>query len=667
MKHITRTIIALIIFSLFANLFFFRIPTPLFMGLFFLGLCIFTIIVAEHRHKSMWILTITSIYAVGVLWMRATHFVQAQTILALFTATATLWYVSISETESFGSFTAVFLAPIFACLSYVRRAFSLMKPSILSSGYKKIVLQFGDRSAHSKRTSTLIGLTIAFPVTCILVLMFASADPIYYSYLKNILSPDFIQELPVRIFLSFLTICIITPLIFPKIRRVFLSPGNVLGRIRISHELTIVMAVISLVIASFIIIQWPYVFANVKAETDLSRYGVATYAEYVKKGFIELLQVSAFIYALLWIGLIAIRQKISEKSRALSFFQWIVMGEFLIILLSIARRVYLYQLYHGLTLIRVYGSFFLVWLACMALTLAGRHITRKVRFGYIEGMITIMLFIILGAWNVESFIVTIHPPTVNKRIDYIYLSRMSADGVNGWVKAYEHAKQIIEKYSKTSGEINKEGRREIAYADYILRRMTNQEYDYIFKYANPSEMKQYIHTIIDFQNTRLEKEKNELIEYKKLKPTELWVKDTLAEIEETKKEILKMKSQSLTDTSQNITVDTRYSDIYVDMSGQMQIQQFPETATPTILSYYTTTTNMYGTGNVVTRYAKTTALDRLYMQNVSDINAFQIMKQTMPLSQLHSLQVTYFELYNRIGKQAARDYEADISLDSPLL
>ena len=672
MKNLTRVIIALFSFTIFANFFFFRDTTALSLGLFWLGLSIYIVGVAQYRHKSMWILVITSIYAVFTLWMRAANFIQIQSVLAIIAATASLWYISISESESFGSFTTVFLSPFFAGLTYIKRAFSLIKPTTLNEGYKRAILLLGDRHTHSRSISTLIGLAIALPVMFILVTMFASADPIYYSYLKNIVSSNFLQELPWRIVLSFLLMVVVIPFVYPKIRRVFFSPGQALGRFQMTHELTIVMGVVAVVIASFIVIQWPYVFANVKAEVDLSQFGVATYAEYVKKGFIELLRVSAFIYALLWLGLTTLRREVLKKrSRALSVLQWVVMGEFMIILISIARRVYLYQMYHGLTLIRVYGSFFLVWLVCMALTLAGRHITNKLRFGTIEGILTIFLFIILGAWNVEGYIATAHPPTVNKRVDYVYLSRMSADGVDGWIQAYTHSKEVIEKYTNMSGELDKDARREIAYAYYIIRRLTYQEYDYMNKYATPTEMQTYINTVVDFQKGRLDKERSELQRYQIVRPpNEDWTKTRIAEITQIQNNLEKIKTQKLTTPSPTMLSGENYSD--VSIGTWQELRSFDAPLAPKLLSFYDSYNSVYypnspGGGTVVERYVKITSLDRLYMKNVSDMSAFEIMKRHIPLDQLHTLQTQYFELYSRIGRQSTRDYERDISLESPLL
>lgn len=673
MKYLTRVFSALIALAIFGNFFFFRAVTPLSIGLFLLGLFMYIIVVAEHRPRAMLLLTATALFAVCILWIRATNFIHIISILMLFSLVGSLWYISLSESESFSSFTDVFFTPIFAGLTYLKRLGKLLFPATLFAYYKQGVKLFSNQHTHSRNISTIIGFAIALPVTIILVAMFAAADPIYYSYLKKIFSPEFIQELPWRIILSFLLCGAALPFVFPRIRRIFVSPGHALGQLQMNRELTIVMFVVSLVIASFIIIQWPYVFVNVKAETDLSQFGVATYAEYVKRGFIELLRVSAFVYALLWLGLTALRQPLASKSRLLSILQWVVIGEFFLIVLSIARRVYLYQLYHGLTLIRIYGSFFLVWLGFMALTLAGRHLTRKISFGKLEGIFTILLFIIMGMWNAEQFIVMRHPPTVNKRVDYVYLSRMSADGVDGWIKAYTHAKQTIEKYAETTGELDKNARREIAYAYYVLRRITIQYGNYENNYASASEFRMYVNAVVDFQIESLEKEQRELSVYKR-KPDENWVNERIEEIEKIQRSLLEVKTQSLTEYPLLAENKTEYPVILV-AHWWRDLPAFEPYSAPRLLSFYESyridRNNSYSNYNsqrsIVERYIKTKALDRLYNYNVSDKNAFQIMKAHISLSELHMLQTQYFDLYTRIGKQSARDYESDISLDSPLL
>jgi hypothetical protein len=125
------------------------------------------------------------------------------------------------------------------------------------------------------------------------------------------------------------------------------------------------MTLVGITVGAFLIVQWPYIFAHVAAETDLSQFGVATYSEYVKRGFIELLFISGILYSLLWVGLLTLRSKKEKTFHALQIIQSGVIVLFSIFLLSIARRILLYWDLHGLSLIRIYGGVFLLWIAGM--------------------------------------------------------------------------------------------------------------------------------------------------------------------------------------------------------------------------------------------------------------------------------------------------------------
>lgn len=626
----------------FGNLFFFRVITPFSIGLFLSGLLVFILVTAEKRHKSMWIPGLMSVFAVWVLGTRAENFIRGESIGVLLAMLSLIWYQSLGSFGKISSFTDVFLSPLFAGLTYIKKAIMLIFPSSLMTLYQRGVMIFGSKDAHSKTVSTLVGIGLAIPITVILLAMFSASDPIYYSYVKKIISPEFLTELPWRIIFSAMLTFFCLPLVFPNTNRVFVYPGQILGKLKFSRELTIVMGVVALVIASFILIQWPYIFANVRAETDLSQFGVATYAEYVKKGFVELLRACVFIYGLVWMGLTALRQSKEKKSKILSILQWIVMGEFLVVLVSIFRRVYLYQSLHGLTLIRIYGTIFLMWLLFMTITIAGRHVTSKIRFGLWEGIFSLLIFVVIGTWNVEKYIVNQNPPTVNHRIDYVYLSRMSADGAEGWVTAYSHAKQILLKYSIESGNLDKNARREIAYAYYIIRNMTFRYFNNMPKYADKEEYMKYADMVSQFQNERLTKEFLELTLYKK-RSDENWVVSRMGEIE-------KMKN------NQNISI-----------YQQNIFPVFENNNSPTLESFYDSYESAKTSNNLIDKYEKIKNLDRVYMYNRSEINGFLLMKEKIPLSELHELQKIYFELYHKIAVQPDRDYEKDISLESPLL
>jgi len=270
------------------------------------------------------------------------------------------------------------------------------------------------------------------------------------------------------------------PVEFPKI----------LSKLSVTRELSIVMLGVFLVLMSFLIIQWPYVFARVPFETDLSKFGVATYSEYVKRGFVELILVGVMIYSLVWVGLIALRGKTERSARILRFLQLAVLSEFFILLMSLFRRIYLYEVYHGWTLSRIYGGIFLILLSLMTITLTLRHAKNR---GYVKiELISLTLVVLfMGIFNAESFIVNTHPPTVNKHIDYVYLSEMSSDGYEGWDQAYQYAVKTLGSLNINSPLITKDQRREVAYAGTILRTLTHTLDRLVSKYGSSQELRDY--------------------------------------------------------------------------------------------------------------------------------------------------------------------------------
>ncbi len=668
MNRLSRILAALIVFGICGNIFFYRTVSPLWFGLFFATYLLFVLFTARNVHKSNWILALVAAFGVGVVATRSTIFVQTSTVITLLAILFASWYISTRQDRSFTSLTQVLFSPFFALLTYIRTAFTLLAPNVIKNYYVRIVSLLSNTSQHSRMTSGIMGILIAVPVVTILVGMFAAADPIYYSYVQKIFSPSFLGQIPWRIILTGVMILTAIPFILPNTRQVSFAPGYWLSRLQIARELTIVMFSVALVIASFILIQWPYIFVSVAKETDLSAYGVNTYAEYVQKGFIELLRVSAFIYILLWLGLSALRHA-SQRPRFLFAIQLVVMAEFLIILLSIFRRVYLYQLYHGQTLIRVYGTFFLVWLTVLTLTLAARHFSKRFRWAYLEGAAMVVLFVIVGMWNVERYIALEHPPTVNKKVDHVYLSRMSADGIDGWIMAYNHANRILATYSKTEGELNAEARKEISYAYYILKKLTYNYQQLTVSQADPDEFEVYLGTVVDFQKDQMRKEIADLDVYQST-TDDNWAPQRVDEINRMLGMLDELEKSYTEKSTEKIN-----EQLDVSVNKWIDLPRYEQYQSPTLHSLYDTSmyypNEYYSQRNntIVELYQskQDSALESLFSYNTSARSAYEKMQSEIPLSQLHTMQRQYFALQERIEKQKDKNYDQDISLDSPLL
>ena len=106
------------------------------------------------------------------------------------------------------------------------------------------------------------------------------------------------------------------------------------------------------------------------------------------------------------------------------------------------------------------------------------------------------------AINMESLIVK-DPPTVNGRVDYVYLARLSSDGKEGWLQAYGWAKDVLNKqyYAENPNGhmkfITKDERRDIYYAGLITRELTANYHSLILQYGSDEEVKNYFKQVIE--------------------------------------------------------------------------------------------------------------------------------------------------------------------------
>jgi hypothetical protein len=382
------------------------------------------------------------------------------------------------------------------------------------------------------------------------------------------------------------------------------------------------------------------VFVSVPFETDLSQFGIATYSEYVNRGFGELILSSVLIYGLLWAGLLSVllwSQK--GKQNLLGYVHLVLFGEIFLFLASLFRRIWLYQQYHGWSLARIYGGFFLLGISGMFITLALRHRFKK-NWIYMEGIIVGILILVLGAFNAEEFIVKNHPPTVNKRVDHIYLSRMSPDGYLGWDKAYEYAQKVLSENGLDQKiVISKEDRREVAYAGLVVRNISEKYEDLLHQYATPTEIRDYYRQLISEHGgylasgvgTDREGQKN--------------FQEAIQEIQKEDGDIIKI--------GRAFTMPRWYDWVHFQKDQKSQYE------------FYSVWKNDY-TYRYFPEYGR---IDKIFLWNQAEKKAFEHLKEHIPYTSLFTLQSRFYELFDKIASQGKdeQSYDSDISLRSPFV
>lgn len=476
------------------------------------------------------------------------------------------------------------------------------------------------RQASSAKT-LIVGLVVGIPLAIVLVGMLSGADPIFSFFIKNIISIQFLRDAMFRTVFSIVVLGMLAPFLLLVRGRREHEPFRLVHRFFLGNEMIIVMALVALVVGLFLLIQWPYVFASVAAEINLSKFGVATYSEYVKRGFFELLAVSAILYGVLWAGLLAKRRG-TQQANIFSVIQAAVFLEFGLFILSIFRRIWLYQHYHGWSLVRIYGGFLLLWIGLMVVTLAGRHVLPKLRWVVFEVAVTAAVILFVGFVHAEYFVAVVNPPTVNGRIDYVYLSRLSADGYKGWKKSYDWAKQTLSNpFLLTKPMLDQHDRKDIAYAGIILQQLTKRYHALIGIYGSPMEKKDYVLNITTHQKNGNKSSLNSLSSDQaliRILPNRIYAM---------------APSRKLTVTAGSL--QQSFYTIFPDVKGSVPLG----------------------------------LLDKLFLWNASEANAYQRIVEEIPFTDFLRLQESFFTLNSKIARQPAREqgFSADISLDAPFL
>lgn len=713
---LVKRLTAILAFVLYLNIFFFK-PIGGF-GIFLIGLGLVVFILSifidkESIYKNY--VSLISIVMFGLLMLLNilrldNSFVLGLSFLAFMFAMVVLAYISSAKIPFFRSFSELLFSP-FRSFGTYWGSFPKSIKSLANIKYEHKTVEFQHRKFDMAVVrSIIIGLIISAPIVMILLFLFAQADPIFADFIKHLnLDFEFNFTVPRRIIWSAVVFTILFPFLAYKLKADVASPLKDLKRNAFVHEYSVIMILVAAVFALFLIVQWPYVFAKVAFETDMSKFGVATYSEYVRKGFGELLFIAVLMYSLLWAGLIILKNKFEHQKSILKPMQMIVLVEFAIFILSIFRRIGLYVDSHGWSLVRLYGMFLLLWVGMMTLTLTLRHFYHK-HFVILEATITAGLLLFIGFFNAEGFIARFNPPTVNNRIDYVYLSRMSADGYYGWIEAYEFAEDVLTKNDPDSKKIlDKDDRRDIAYAGMVLDRLTKIHFELISKFDNENDIHDYYEKIIENEIAITEDKLNSVdadypdfsglnvtsafLNKSEVKQAISFAKKKLASgttvkelelifknggwVDDDYKTVI-LQALSDTDSSSAEIVSLRASKLKMEKALERFTRGDEKSVEIQITNWYR---NGVDYANKLTDqsfyhiYDAVSEMNRNYYKkgvlkvNISEYFAYQRIQKDIPLNDLLDLQMKFQKLLKKVRNQNPVDqwYEKDISMDAPFL
>jgi hypothetical protein len=279
----------------------------------------------------------------------------------------------------------------------------------------------------------LTGLLLALPFLVLFGILFASADAIFHTFLKNMFQLNIDSERLWLIgFWAWLAGGLLRLLLLPEDLNLDASVEQV-ARANTPRtgavEMGIALGLINLLFLGFVLVQLRYLFGGaslVRITPNL------TYAEYARQGFGQLVVAS-----LLTLPMLLLFEWITDReSRAARrTFQWMAAG--LIALLSVVMasawyRLWLYQQAYGLTELRVYAAASMVWLGFVLLwflltVLPGR----RERFSFGATLLLVLVIMGLHGLNPDALIARVNLTRAlqGKPLDTEYLTSLSADAI----------------------------------------------------------------------------------------------------------------------------------------------------------------------------------------------------------------------------------------------
>lgn len=471
-----NTLFGALVFVLLYNIFFFGVSLNIGFGFLFLLLnCYFLFTKNSNNNLTFGIICSTLAIIFAFLFgFRDSGVVQViNFLLAVFLTFSAIYFYK-NKTPFHFSVLALIFTPLSLVLGVLSTLLGINK-------LETPTLKIGNEETSKGITK---GLLIAVPLFLILLFILTQADPVF-----NKFTSDFFGNIGERGAVSFVIFTVLFILGIGGITELFKSKltEDTIGNSKI-HELSIILGSISTLFGLFILVQFNYLFSNV-GERGLHKLGIQslTFSEYINKGFFELLIASSIAVMVLVYTFRSLHKLNSKK--LIQFFAGLLTIETGPLLLSAAKRDFMYADEHGLTRARIFGFLFLIWLMLILITFFVRVFINFKPATLFTSFAVITLFsaLMLSFINVDELIAIRYKPTVNNEIDYVYISTLSTDGYLGWKDALHDSIVYLQNNQKDL-DISSEDSRRRMYNLATLGNLSNTGTFLILKYGTQEEI-----------------------------------------------------------------------------------------------------------------------------------------------------------------------------------
>jgi len=430
---------SLILGFLFDYFFVEKIPGisfPLYVVLIIAGLFSLAIFFKKRINKEVfWLL-------IPLIFFSTMVFVRSSEMLTVFNILASLLLLLIIAKISFGEKVKSFLIEnyikiLFLPIEFIHPLFQTLSDLFLSFRLKN----------DQKRLSQIIkGVLMTIPVLFVFLLLFSSADLIFQKYVSDLINIDINPEIISRFILVLMaTLAYIGTYSYLFKKRenqevVWQDKKNYsIGNV----ESSILFGSVNILFFIFILIQLTYLFGG---ESNISVQGF-TYAEYVRRGFFELIAVAVVSLLLLLFVEKYIAKK--EKNHLIGFkiLSAVLILQVILIMVSAFIRLSLYEEAYGFTDQRLFSHAFIILLAVIFFLLFYKiHKDREENAFAFHVFISIILFLaVMNFLNPDAFIArrNIERFVATGKLDAYYLGSLSSDAIPETIKILDISDENI--------------------------------------------------------------------------------------------------------------------------------------------------------------------------------------------------------------------------------
>ena len=287
----------------------------------------------------------------------------------------------------------------------------------------------GGRMQHARAAA--LGGAIAFPLLVVFGGLFASADAMFHHAVAGLLNVDF-GALVSHTFTFGLLAAVTAGYFRGALLRAPRGPlAETQGVSLRAVPVVTALVLVDLLFLGFVVIQIRYLFGGGGGGGGAQVAGL-TYAEYARRGFFELVTVSALVLPVLLGGDWLLRNEPHAHQRMFRIGAAVLLGLLAIVMASALRRMRLYVAEYGLSEIRLYSTAFMLYLAAAFAWFAWtalRGERRRFAFGaLVQGFATLG---VLHLVNPDALIArtNLARPVSQRPFDGWYAASLSADAV----------------------------------------------------------------------------------------------------------------------------------------------------------------------------------------------------------------------------------------------